>query len=119
MVHCGKGATHDFKLFKDSRLKLQEDTLLLADLGYLGIEKQHSFSSIPYKNSKNKKLTEAQKESNRSQSKTRVLVENIIRRCKIFRILKEQYRGKRKNFAKHWQVVARLTNLRYGNLSFI
>ncbi|HEO65306.1 MAG TPA: IS5/IS1182 family transposase, partial [Spirochaetes bacterium] len=40
-------------------------------------------------------------------------IEHINRRCKIFRIVKETYRGKHKNYRKTWNVVAALVNLRY------
>ena len=43
-----------------------------------------------------------------------IVVENIIRRCKIFRIAKDVYRGKHKNHGKVWNLIAGLVNLRYG-----
>ncbi|MCP4404940.1 MAG: hypothetical protein GY801_47520 [bacterium] len=36
------------------------------------------------------------------------------RRCKIFRSVKETYRGKHKNYSKVWTVVAALVNVRYA-----
>src|SRR5664279_2135616 len=38
-VVVGKGQQHDFSVFKDSRLLLHPDALLLADSGYQGIHK--------------------------------------------------------------------------------
>ena len=46
-------------------------------------------------------------------SKQRILVENVIRRCKIFRITKEIYRGKHKNYGRTWNLIAGLVNFRY------
>jgi IS5 family transposase len=112
-ISCDKGKTHDFKLFKNSNLKIPKETKLLADLGYQGIKDIHTNSEIPIKKSKGKKLTKIQKKYNHLLSKKRILVENIIRRCKIFRIVKDVYRGKHKNHGKTWNLIAGLVNFRY------
>ena len=46
-------------------------------------------------------------------SKQRVFIEHINRRCKIFRIVKDVYRGKHKHYSLTWNLVAALVNLRY------
>ena len=66
------------------------------------------------KKPKGKELTKRQKLYNHLLSKKRIVVENVIRRCKIFRITKDVYRGKHKNHGKVWNLVAGLVNLRYG-----
>ncbi|MCP4648671.1 MAG: hypothetical protein GY853_01145 [PVC group bacterium] len=43
-----------------------------------------------------------------------MVVENIIRRCKIFRIINKTNRGKHKNHGKVWNLIVGLVNLRYG-----
>ena len=53
---------------------------------------------IPYKSSKNNKLTKEQKQYNHALSKQRIKVENIIREIKIFDIFDETYRNKGKRF---------------------
>jgi hypothetical protein len=45
----GKGRKHDFRIFKNSKLRLREDIECLADKGYQGIEKLHCNSRIPNK----------------------------------------------------------------------
>jgi hypothetical protein len=35
------GNTHDFRLFKQSKLPLKKDTLVYVDTGYLGMKKLH------------------------------------------------------------------------------
>ncbi|MEI6267839.1 MAG: transposase [Methylococcaceae bacterium] len=40
-VVMGKGQQHDFSVFKDSRLLLHPDALLLTDSGWQGIHKYH------------------------------------------------------------------------------
>jgi hypothetical protein len=64
-----KGKTHDFKLFKDSRLGINEDILVLADSGFQGILDFHKNSLIPIKKSKNKPLTAESKAYNHNLSK--------------------------------------------------
>ena len=67
------GKTHDFKLFKDSKVYFLENVLIIADRGYLGINKIHKNSLIPKKASKKHKLTKEDKEYNLSISKCRIL----------------------------------------------
>lgn len=113
-VASGKGKTHDFKMFKDIKAHITSDVKILGDSGYQGIKEIHSNSRTPIKKLKGKKLTKRQKLYNHLLSKKRIVVENVIRRCKIFRITKDVYRGKHKNHGKVWNLVAGLVNLRYA-----
>ena len=90
-MDCVKGSVHDFKLLKNSKLKLSKLIIILADLGYLGIKQLFKKAMIPYKASKNKPLTKEEKKYNRELSRKRIIVENKIRECKIFRIVKDVY----------------------------
>jgi hypothetical protein len=56
-------------------------------------------------------LTKEQKASNRKLSSERILVENVIRRLKIFRILSERYRNRGKRFALRFNLIAAIHNL--------
>jgi len=38
-------------------------------------------------------------------SKKRILIENVNRQCKIFRIVKDTCRGKHKNYALNWHLI--------------
>ena len=67
---------------------------------------------IPFKASKNRILPKEEKRYNRQLSQKRIIVENIIRECKIFRIVKEVYRGKHKNYGLMWNLVAGLVNFK-------
>ena len=113
-IASGKGKTHDFKMFKDSKSHIPSNIGILGDSGYQGIKDIHANSRTPIKKPKGKELTKRQKLYNHLLSKKRIVVENIIRRCKIFRITKDVYRGKHKNHGKVWNLVAGLVNLRYG-----
>ncbi len=48
-VQVARGKTHDFALFKGSRLPLASDIELLADTGYQGVDKLHANSQTPHK----------------------------------------------------------------------
>jgi len=107
----GQGSQHDFALFKDSRCGLAKQICCLADSGYLGINNLHENSQIPAKSSKLHPLTQAQKAGNRKLSHVRILVENVIRRLKVFRILSERYRNRRKRFSLRFNLIAAICNL--------
>ena len=92
----GQGRRHDFHLFKKSKVRIKETTKVLADSGYQGIKKIHQNADLPKKNSKKKPLTKQEKKENHQISSERVLVENVIRKVKIFRVMAEKYRNRRK-----------------------
>lgn len=104
------GSTHDFHLFKESRTGMSPQICSLADAGYLGIGKVHENSRIPAKKSKLHPLTQAQKAENHQLSCQRIFVEHVIRRLKIFRILSERYRNRRKRFALRFNLIAAIYN---------
>lgn len=106
----GKGRTHDYKLFKLSRVRFGKDMKLRADLGYWGLQSEFSQVILPLKNSKLHKLTRSEKQLNRDSASKRVKVENVIRRLKIFRILSERYRHRRKRFGLRFNLLAGLHN---------
>lgn len=105
------GSEHDFQLFKNSRCFISAETCLLADSGYQGILALHPNSQTPVKKSKLHPLSQEQKASNRKLSQKRILIENIIRRLKIFRILSERYRNRRKRFGLRFNLIAAICNL--------
>lgn len=106
------GTVHDFQMFKNQSVEMAKDITILADLGFLGIQKIHENSIIPHKKSKLKPLTEQQKDENKEQASKRVMIEHINRDCKIFRICSSKYRGKHKNYDKNWRVITAIVNLK-------
>ena len=107
----GTGKTHDFRLFKENYAGINPEIFCLADSGYQGILKIHPESETPTKKSKKKPLTDAQKEANRRLSQKRIFCEHVIGKLKIFRILKERYRNRRKRFGLRFNLIAALYNL--------
>lgn len=110
-MFVAKGKTHDFKMFKDSQISLNEATTILVDLGFLGIKKIHKNSQIPHKSSKKHPLTEEQKKENRALAKKRIAIEHVNRLMKIFLILKYPYRNKQKRFGLRVHLLAAIYNL--------
>lgn len=115
-VFCGKGQVHDFELFKQSKVLLHPDSLVLVDLGYQGIDKYHCNCMLPIKKKKGQSLCKQDKAYNKILAKKRVVVEHAIRLCKIFRIVKGVYRAKHKNYSFNWNLVAGLVNLRLASI---
>jgi DDE superfamily endonuclease len=104
------GKKHDFRLFKESKTYLHPSIKTQVDTGYQGIQKRHANTELPKKRSKKNPLTEADKMENRRISSSRVLVENVIRSLKIFRIIAEKYRNRRKRFALRLNLISAIHN---------
>lgn len=105
-----KGRIHDFRLFKQSRLPLRADLQLLADKGYQGVLKLHANSQTPKKKPKRATLDKADRLSNRTLAQRRVIAEHVNRRLKIWRILSERYRNRRKRFGLRFNLIAGVYN---------
>ena len=106
----GKGRIHDFQLLRRSRVRLHPEVPLRADLGYKGIHRLHAKSEVPHRRCKDKSLSPQQKASNRRLSSERVSVEHAIRKLKVFRILSERYRNRRKRFGLRVHLIAAIVN---------
>ena len=109
-TYFGKGKTHDLKLFEKSRVRLSKEVEIKADSGYQGMQKKPGKVLIPKKNSKLHKLTKEDKRANRALAKKRIKVENVIRRLKIFRILAERYRHRRKRLGLRFNLLSGIYN---------
>jgi hypothetical protein len=66
---------------------------------------------LPKKRSKKNPLSKEDKARNQLISSGRVAVENIIREIKIFRIVAEKYRNRRKRFALRFNLISAIYNL--------
>ena len=106
----GIGKEHDFQLFKRSRVKPLSMVEILADKGYQGIKKIHSSSYVPFKKPPKKSLSLSRKEYNRELARQRIYIEHVIRCLKIFRILAQPYRNRRRRFGLRFNLIAGLYN---------
>ena len=109
-TYFGKGKTHDYKLYEKSRTKLSKEVEIKADSGYQGLPKIHAKALIPKKKSKLHRLTKEEKRANRELARKRIKVENVIRRLKIFRILGERYRHRRKRLGLRFNLLSGIYN---------
>lgn len=109
-----RGPVHDFALYKRSRVEPHESLEVLADSGYQGLDRLHAKSKTPRKKPRKSELTDEQKQSNRALARRRVVVEHVIRVLKIFRILAERYRNRRKRFSLRFNLIAGLYNFDLG-----
>ena len=80
------------------------------DTGYQGLQKLHARIQKPQKGSKKKPLTPDEKKSNRQINSVRVTVEHVIRCVKIFRIMAERYRNRRKRFTLRLNLIPAIYN---------
>ena len=106
-----EGKKQDFALFKASRTVLDVSILGMGDSGYQGIDKIHPNTRTPKKKSKHHPLTDEQKAANREISRVRIAVEHVIGRLKVFRILSERYRNRRKRFGLRFNLLAAICNM--------
>jgi hypothetical protein len=91
------GKTHDKKL-SDKALavvRIPKEVALLADTGFVGIDKQHPNTLVPKKKPRGGELTAADKAMNRLISSVRIGVEHAIGGMKRFRAVSEIYRNKK------------------------
>lgn len=103
------GKTHDKTIYDESRMIKPPDILGTADSGYQG-----TTLNIPTKKPKGGKLTKKQRKTNRALSRKRVVVENSIWQMKIWRIVRDQFRGKRRNHCLIFKNIAGLHNLMFA-----
>ena len=102
-------------MFKESGLCIAENICVLGDAGYQGLQKEHGNSQTPIKKPKGKSLSEEQRRANRQLSRRRILVENVIRHLKIFRIISERYRNRRRRFGLRFNLIAGFYNYEIGH----
>lgn len=92
-VHFEKGACHDFKLYKKTKIRIHPNIKQQVDSGYQGSQKLHHNTELPVKSSKHKPLTKQNKQDNRKLAKERVYIEHTNGKCKVFKLLKNHYRS--------------------------
>ena len=66
------GKRHDFRLFKESKTKINPDIKVITDTGYQGIQKLHHQSELPKKKMTKNPLTKENKKKNQEISSERV-----------------------------------------------
>ena len=106
-----KGRTHDFKLYKDEfGCAVAEWVKLMGDSGFQGILDFHRNSETPKKKSKNQPLTDEDKANNQRISRERIFIENVNACLKVFKILANRYRNRRKRFGLRMSLICGIYN---------
>jgi len=105
-----EGRRHDFKLLLQSGVHFPKGLWTLADSGYQGLQDITGNALLPFKGSKRNPLTPEQKVYNRKLAGARIVIENIIRFLKRFRILADRYRNRRKRFGLRFNLIAAIYN---------
>ena len=109
-LNFSNGKRHDFRIFKESGLRITEKITVNADNGYLGIGKIHKNSLLPKKKSKKNPLSRKDKRNNKKLSRQRVFIEHVIGKIKIFKIFSNKYRNRRKRFELRFRLIAGIYN---------
>ncbi len=110
-THPGK--VHDFNIYKGKKNRHKFPGVPeKADIGYQGIHKIKKNAEIPYKKPKGGELSPEQKKFNRELSKKRIKVENVIRDIKIFRVVSDTYRNRRRGHGIKINIIAGIVNMK-------
>ena len=83
---------------------------VVVDSGYQGLQKLHTNTILPRKNTKKKPLTQLDKQHNHSLASTRVTNEHVIGMLKRFKIIADKYRNRRRRFGLRFNLIAGLHN---------
>ena len=91
-------------------MHFSKDVLLIADKGYIGMDKIHGNSLVPRKLTKEHKLTKEDKKHNPIIARPRNNIELVNRHIKKFRIVSTRYRNKRRKFALRFSLICAIYN---------
>lgn len=106
------GSVHDKKIWEGLVFKFKGSNLL-ADLGFMGIEKDHPNVILPYKKPKNGNLTDLQKQINKEIGAARVTIEHAFAGLKRLKIIRNKIRLKTYQVRDQvFRIAAGLHNLR-------
>jgi hypothetical protein len=106
---CGK--VHDFKLYKDTiGERILASIKEQMDSGYQGISALHANSETPKKKPKGRELTKEEKAENKRISRERILIENVNAKIKVFKILANKYRNRRKRHSLRTNLICGIIN---------
>lgn len=97
-------------MFKDSKIKIDSNILLISDTGFQGIKKMHFNSLHPKKKSKKKPLTKYEKKQNKIISSQRITNEHVIGMIKRFKIVADRYRNRRSRFGLRFNLISGICN---------
>ena len=114
------GKAHDGTIFKKTT-PIHPAILLLGDSGYRGIQKVHANTLLPIRHKEDiAKLSDEQKAMRKARNKAissiRMKIEHVIGRVKVFKIIAERYRNRRKRLGLRFNLICGIVN--YENCLF-
>jgi hypothetical protein len=107
--NTSSGRTHDKEDYQQKKFVIPPQVKKKGDLGYLGTQIE-----IPIKKPKKQKLTDQQKAFNRRHSRERVVVEHVIGKMKIFKVLAERFRNPLRSHNLMFKNIAGIHNLMFA-----
>jgi len=102
------GKVHDKKDYERQHFIFPQNVPRLADLGYKG-----TIWQTPIKRPKAGVLSEEEHLFNRKLSKDRIIIEHVIGKMKIFKILAERFRNSRKKHMMIFKNIAGIYNMTF------
>jgi len=111
--HSHGGRKHDFRIRKEEH-PLPMNAEKYVDSGYQGLQKIASKVTLPFKRQKGQRLTQEQKQHNRTLASFRMKIEHKFREIKIFKIMAETYRNFGKKHHLRFNIIAGIVNLKHG-----
>jgi hypothetical protein len=113
-----EGRSHDYDVYKKNHPVTPKQVLNVVDLGCIGIVKDfpEQLSSLPKRKKTNQgEISKEEKETNKSHSKKRIVVEHTICKLKKYRILVDIFGNKLKKHNKVSDIVSGLVNYKIMN----
>jgi hypothetical protein len=124
MIICTElsyGKAHDGTIFKETT-RVNPDILAMMDTGYRGIQKVHANAQIPIRHKADiAKLSDEERATRKARNKEissiRMKIEHIIGRIKVFKIVSERYRNRRKRLSLRLNLVCGIVNFQRPSFS--
>ena len=108
------GNAHDGAIFKTTT-PVNPDILVLGDSGYRGIQKVHANCLLPIRHKSDiDKLSDEKKATRKADNKKiaskRMKIEHVIGRVKVFKIVAEKCRNRRKRLLLRFNLICGILN---------
>lgn len=119
-LSCGYvGSEHDLKIAQKARILDDIDKMVKVffDKGLIGLEKiypDYKFE-IPFKKPRKGVMEFLERTYNWLHSKVRIGIEHVIGKLKRFKILKQEYRNKKEEYSKIFEIIAGIINMKTIN----
>ena len=104
------GPASDINLLREQQKKFGATQKFKGDKAYIGEQSV----TTPHKKSKKRELSEIQKQENKAFSSSRIIIEHLIRRVKVFQIAAQRFRLRPQTYQQVILTVCGLVRLRIG-----